>query len=257
MRPEATASTTLHTSYWLDQPFPKTHRKPTPEELEILNKFIARRGPTAPIKLELDTSAEDEGNCPKFKFNLDDERIGLILLMEAVGTTDRDFLDGLIFFLTQANTVDGEFCKLGLDFMLSVIKGLKPRDQVEAMLGAQMATVHIAAMRAARRLASAINVHELETAERIFIKLTRTFVSQMEALRRYRMDRAHTAVANDRRAIIANTHSENEGRSEVIGSGSAPAKANGHANGFSPRVRNGSALRRSKSSIAHKAGRNH
>jgi hypothetical protein len=34
--------------------------------------------------------------------------------------------------------------KYQLNFMLSVIRGIKPSDQVEAMIGAQMAVVHSA-----------------------------------------------------------------------------------------------------------------
>jgi hypothetical protein len=37
--------------------------------------------------------------------------------------------------------------------MLSIIKGIEPRDQTEAMLAAQMAAVHMASMTFARRLA--------------------------------------------------------------------------------------------------------
>ena len=41
----------------------------------------------------------------------------------------------------------------GTNFMLAVVKGIEPRDQVEAMLAAQMAAVHNATMTFARRLA--------------------------------------------------------------------------------------------------------
>jgi hypothetical protein len=38
---------------------------------------------------------------------------------------------------TQGSTADEH----GLNFMVSVVKGIEPKDQVEAMLAAQMATV--------------------------------------------------------------------------------------------------------------------
>ena len=38
------------------------------------------------------------------------------------------------------------------NFALSVIRGIEPRDQLEAMLAAQMAAVHMATMMFARRL---------------------------------------------------------------------------------------------------------
>jgi hypothetical protein len=75
------------------------------------------------------------------------------LLMEALGTTDPDFLDGILRQLFTAGSRGGKADEQGLHFMISVIKGVKPRDQVETMLAAQMAAVHNATMTLARRLA--------------------------------------------------------------------------------------------------------
>ncbi|MGH1573796.1 hypothetical protein ACRAWG_28045 [Methylobacterium sp. P31] len=69
---------------------------------------------------------------------------------------------------------------------MSVINGIEPRDEIEAMLGAQMAAVHMASMTFARRLAHVQNIPQQDAAERAFNKLTRTFTAQMEALKRYR-----------------------------------------------------------------------
>ena len=49
-----------------------------------------------------------------------------------------------------------------VDFMLSVIRGVEPRDQVEAMLAAQMAAVHMASMTFARRLAHVEHIPQQE-----------------------------------------------------------------------------------------------
>src|ERR1700693_1388787 len=72
------------------------------------------------------------------------------------------------------------------NFMLAVVKGIEPRDQVEAMLAAQMAAVHNATMTFARRLAHVDNIPQQDSAERAFNKLARTFAVQVEALKRYR-----------------------------------------------------------------------
>jgi hypothetical protein len=63
------------------------------------------------------------------------------LLTEALGSQDPDFIWGLVSQLSQASTRfnNGE----GLNFMLSVIKNIHPRDGIEAMLGAQMAALHM------------------------------------------------------------------------------------------------------------------
>jgi hypothetical protein len=75
-----------------------------------------------------------------------------ILLLEALGTTDPDFLDGILRQLANAGSRGGKVDEQGLNFMLSVVKRVKPRDQVEALLAAQMAAVHAATMTFALRL---------------------------------------------------------------------------------------------------------
>ena len=55
-----------------------------------------------------------------------------ILLMEALGTTDPDFLDGILCQLFKVGSRGGKADERGLNFMLSVVKGVKPRDEVEA-----------------------------------------------------------------------------------------------------------------------------
>jgi hypothetical protein len=74
----------------------------------------------------------------------------------------------------------------GANFVLSVVKGIKPEDQIEAMLAAQMAAIHCATMTFARRLAHVENIPQQDSAERILNKLARTFATQVEALKRYR-----------------------------------------------------------------------
>jgi hypothetical protein len=63
------------------------------------------------------------------------------LLMEALGTADYSFGDGLINQLVSAASHEGKIDVRKLNFMLAVIQGIKPNDQLEAMLAAQMAAV--------------------------------------------------------------------------------------------------------------------
>jgi hypothetical protein len=72
-------------------------------------------------------------------------------------TTEPAFLNFLVGQLANAGTQGRHVDERGLNFMLAVVKGLEPKDQVEAMLGAQMAAVHMATMTFARRLAHAIS----------------------------------------------------------------------------------------------------
>src|SRR5262249_19102261 len=101
----------------------------------------------------------------------------------------------------------------GLNFMLSVIKGVEPRDQLETMLAAQMAVVHVVSMSFARHFALIEKLPQQDSAERAFNKLTRTIAMQMEALKRYRsrdeqkITLKHVTVAEGGQAIVGNvTH---------------------------------------------------
>ena len=70
--------------------------------------------------------------------------------------------------------------------MLSFVKGIKPRDQIEAMFAIQMASVHMAVVKNSRSLEHFDTLQEVDSVGGFFIKLARTFTTQMEALQRYR-----------------------------------------------------------------------
>ena len=55
----------------------------------------------------------------------------------ALGTTTYEFADGLISQLLNVGT-NGQDCDgKGPNFMLSIIRGINPQDEVESMLAAQ------------------------------------------------------------------------------------------------------------------------
>jgi hypothetical protein len=207
-------------------------REPTAKELAAINQFVTRTRSAPNVKLKV-----SDGDARKIEIEYDDKEFGLVLLMDAIGTADVDFYNGLISQLCRVNSKGGELDKRGLDFMLAVIKDVKPRDQLEALHAAQMASIHLAAMTMAHRLAISETILEQDSAERAFNKLTRTFACQMETLKRYRTNGPHTvqnvSVADGGQAVVANvTHSPSETKhSEAVGAGPAHAKANGHANG--------------------------
>jgi hypothetical protein len=115
-----------------------------------------------------------------------DPPTGGTLLMEAIGASEPDFVTPFLDQLVNAGTIGRKADPAGMNFMLAVVKGIEPRDQIEAMLAAQMAAVHMASMTFARRLNHVENIPQQDSAERAFNKLTRTFATQMEALKRYR-----------------------------------------------------------------------
>jgi hypothetical protein len=95
-----------------------------------------------------------------------------------------------------------------------VVKGIEPKDQVEAMLAAQMAAVHLTTMTFARRLANVENIPQQDSAERSFNKLARTFTTQLEALKRYR-------TGGEQKVTVQHVH-VHEGGQAIVGTVERP-----------------------------------
>jgi hypothetical protein len=115
----------------------------------------------------------------------DPER-GEQLMADALGIADRDAMFGILQQLVKASVNKQKPDADNLAFMISMVESIKPRDSVEAMLVAQMVSVHVMAMRCAYHLATADDVARQDSAARALGRLARTFPAQMEALNRYR-----------------------------------------------------------------------
>jgi hypothetical protein len=95
-----------------------------------------------------------------------DPELGERLMADTLGVADPDAMHGILRQLVRAS-VKGERCdEVNLPFMIAMIKSIKPRDCVEAMLVAQMVSVHVMAMRCAHRLASAQDAAQQDSAGR-------------------------------------------------------------------------------------------
>jgi len=184
----------------------KAVHKMTAAERTAIKKYLARREATPSIRCKV------SGNGSDLQIGLDHphEQIGQTLMMDALASADGDFVGGIVSQLANASRRGQHIDERGLNFMLSVIKGIEPRDQLETMLAAQMAAVHVATMTFARHLAQAEETVLVDSAERAFNKLTRTFAMQMEALKRYRsgaeqkVTLQHVSVAEGGQAIVGN-----------------------------------------------------
>lgn len=128
--------------------------------------------------------------------------------MEMLGTTDTEFLRGLLHQLINVTTKGQKLDEQGFDYMLSMVKGIAPQDQTEALLAAQMAAIHNATMTMARRLNHVETLPQQDSAERALNKLARTFAAQVDALKRYRstgeqkMTVEHVTVNQGGQAIV-------------------------------------------------------
>jgi hypothetical protein len=99
---------------------------------------------------------------------VDDTPDNFSRLMAAFGTKDLDFFGGLVDQIAVVRSRENEPASRTVGFLLSVVKNTRPRDELEAMLLAQMATCHKVAMDTASRLN---NPEEY----RLFLKLMKTF----------------------------------------------------------------------------------
>ena len=142
-----------------------------------------------------------------------DPHAGERLLADALGAVDRDAMDGLLKQLVKASVIGQKPDEANLAFMISMVKSIAPRDSIEAMLAAQMVSVHVATMRSACRLACTDDVPQQESLTRALTRLARTFAAQIEALTRHRSNGAYAitvqnlSVQDGGKAIVGNvTH---------------------------------------------------
>ncbi len=190
----------------------KSLYQPTEREQTVLGKHAKRLAAAAPApRLKVDTESKE------IALDHPDEVIGGDLLAEALGTADADFANGIMNQLVRVCGQDFN----DMNFLLAVIKGMKPTDQTETMLLAQMGVIHMATMRYARQLQNIETLQQQDSAERTFNKLARTFISQMEALKRYRtggeqkVTVQHVSVGEGGQAIVGNvTQTESKTRPE-------------------------------------------
>ena len=133
------------------------------------------------------------GAAPRIKllshgFAIDhpDPELGEQLMADTLGVADRDAMHGIIRQLVKASVSGEKPDEVNLSFMIAMVKSIKPRDAVEAMLVAQMVSVHVMAMRCAHHLAHADDLAQHDSAARALGRLARTFPAQIEALNRYR-----------------------------------------------------------------------
>ncbi len=181
--------------------------EPTRQEVVAAETFDQRAEAKAPPpSLNVDVF----GNNAKISVDHPCAETGATLLLNALGTTNTNFADGLIKQLSSIVTDGHDVATGDINFIVAVIGDIEPRDQMEAMLAAQMAAVHMATMTFAARLTSSERLYQVDAAQKALSKLARTFTTQMEALNRYRgkgqqkMTVEHVHVHEGGQAIVGN-----------------------------------------------------
>jgi hypothetical protein len=188
--------------------------EPTPDERAAREAVRTRRKNTPRVKVTVDNGVG------QISLDHPDQAHGYWLLMQLFATGENDFTGEFLEQLANA-AANGQRVDEGkLNFMIAVIKGVQPKDQLETMLAAQMAAVHMLTMNFARRLANVDNIAQQDSADHAFNKLARTFAAQMEALKRYRtggeqkVTVEHVTVNEGGKAIVGNVTHGGPGASE-------------------------------------------
>ena len=115
-----------------------------------------------------------------------DTELAHILMMTDLGTCDTNFMAGIQGQVASIGAPGRKVDEVASNFLLSVVRGVQPRDELETMLAVQMGAIHSATMMFARRLNNVETIPQQDSAERALNKLARTYAMQMEALKRYR-----------------------------------------------------------------------
>ncbi|MCA1396408.1 hypothetical protein [Bradyrhizobium sp. BRP56] len=142
--------------------------------------------PAAPAQTQAAAAPRIKFSSHGFCIDHPDPELGAQLMANALGVADRDAMDGILRQLVKASVSGGKPCEVNLAFMISMVRSIGPRDSVEAMLVAQMVSVHVMAMRCAHHLAHAKDLAQHDSAARALGRLARTFPAQIEALNRHR-----------------------------------------------------------------------
>jgi len=149
-------------------------------------------------------------------------------LMAAFGTKDRDFFQGLISQIAAVRSREDEPASQAVGFLFSVVKNTQPRNELEAMLLAQMAACHMIAM----DLISRLNDPE---EYRLFLKLMKTFADLKETFDRGRKARENSfmvqnmTVRDGGQAIVGNVTQGSAEPTEQMTAASPPRPSNRRA----------------------------
>jgi hypothetical protein len=191
---------------------------PTPDTLETkaideaVDCFRARRG-----AFKVKVTKGSNGSHPSIGPHPDDATGWNVRFRNTFGTASRDFvasaLDGLIKNTADKTGID----EVALNAALAIVDGVRPRDEIEAMLASQMAVTHSLAMQLLARTKRAEHLPQFESAGNLAVKLLRTYTAQVEALSKLRRGGEqtvrveHVHVYPGGQAVVGNVNNHREG----------------------------------------------
>ena len=123
-----------------------------------------------------------------------------------LGMRTKDGAEGVFYSAISALGASG---KEKAQMVAAIYSEIEPRDGIEAMLVGQMAATHVAMTTISARLSAASSYAVRESCERSMTRLSRTYLAQMDALKKYRA-KAQQLVRVERVTV-------NEGGQAIVG----------------------------------------
>ena len=120
---------------------------------------------------------ELEDGTPEVRIHSDDE------LQILYGVGSKEVGTGLMMAALNSLGVRGERYR---EMMVAMASDLEPQDAIEAMLISQMTATHVAMSVASQRMNDSDTLQHYEVYERAVTRMGRTYIGQMEALKKYR-----------------------------------------------------------------------
>lgn len=181
---------------------------PTRLEAEAARRVLDRRKTRQPMpRMKISDKGADK---PKLGLDHGDQRIGDLVLADGLGISEMAFLGGYLNGVIRASTTHCADDVASVNSMLGAIYGMKPCDEAEAMLIAQMVATHDLAMTFAGQAARAENIPQQDAAVNGLTKLTRTYAAQMAELKHYR-------TGGEQRVIVQRVDVREGGQAVVVG----------------------------------------
>lgn len=108
------------------------------------------------------------------------------MISKALGTDDETLAIGLCRQLAHIGSAGQPLPVDRLNFALSAVAGIGPRDPTEALLASQMVAIHSALMECVRRAGQAVVTDRLTSELGLAMQLAKISALQVETLKRYR-----------------------------------------------------------------------
>jgi hypothetical protein len=157
---------------------------PTPFEQKAAAELLEKRRNTPTSRLRLKNESGGRFSC---ELEHSDHSVGTALLMNSLGSANPSFVDAMLSDLARLTVnADNEVENQKLEQLLSMAQGIRPKDEIEAMLAVQMALVHQATVTAASCLKHSNTLAGDAQHANAMNKLARTFATQVEALKKHR-----------------------------------------------------------------------